>query len=95
VKDAVDAYLSLMSGGATGEAYNVCSGVGTSVRQLAAVVLARMGKQAEVRSAAAFSRPVDVPIQVGSNAKLRRATGWIPRLTRDDIIDDLIHAATH
>ena len=42
----------------------------------------------------ALSRPVDVPILVGSNAKLRRATGWAPALTRDDIIDDLIHAAT-
>jgi GDP-4-dehydro-6-deoxy-D-mannose reductase len=37
---------------------------------------------------------VDVPVQVGSNSKLRRATGWTPRRTRDDIIDDLIHAAT-
>jgi len=37
---------------------------------------------------------VDVPVLVGANAKLRRATGWTPRFTRDDIIDDLIHAAT-
>jgi len=29
-----------------------------------------------------------------SNAKLRRATGWTPRRTREDIIDDLINAAT-
>jgi GDP-4-dehydro-6-deoxy-D-mannose reductase len=95
VKDAVDAYLSLMSNGAAGEAYNVCSGTGISVRQLATTVLARMGKQAEIRSIPTLARSVDVPIQVGSNAKLRRATGWTPRFTRDDIIDDLIHAATH
>jgi hypothetical protein len=37
---------------------------------------------------------VDVPVQVGSNRKLRRATGWAPRRGRDAIIDDLIHAAT-
>jgi GDP-D-mannose dehydratase len=42
----------------------------------------------------ALARPVDVPVLVGANAKLRRATGWVPRFTRDDIIDDLIHAAT-
>jgi nucleoside-diphosphate-sugar epimerase len=35
-----------------------------------------------------------MPVQVGANAKLRRATGWAPRRTREDIIDDLIHAAT-
>jgi nucleoside-diphosphate-sugar epimerase len=33
-------------------------------------------------------------VQIGNNAKLRRATGWSPRHTREDIIDDLIHAAT-
>jgi GDP-4-dehydro-6-deoxy-D-mannose reductase len=95
VKDAVDAYLALLQDGATGEAYNVCSGIGTSVRALATAVLRRMGKEADIRSASAHVRPVDVPVQVGNNAKLRRATGWAPRLTRDDIIDDLIHAATH
>ena len=91
----MDAYLSLMSTGVAGQAYNVCSGVGTSVRDLAALVLARMGKQADIRRTSTLSRPVDVPTLVGSNAKLHRATGWTPRLTRDDIIDDLIHAATH
>jgi hypothetical protein len=37
---------------------------------------------------------VDVPVLVGNNSRLRRATGWAPSRTRDDIIDDLIHAAT-
>jgi GDP-4-dehydro-6-deoxy-D-mannose reductase len=95
VRDAVAAYLALFEQGATGEAYNVCSGQGTSVRGLAAAVLQRLGISADIATDPAHSRPVDVPVQVGSNAKLRRATGWAPRLTRDDIIDDLINAATH
>jgi GDP-4-dehydro-6-deoxy-D-mannose reductase len=94
VRDVVEAYLSLYTHGAVGEIYNVCSGEGVSVRALAQRVLLRAGRSAEVRSDPALARPVDVPIQVGSNAKLRRATGWTPRRTRDDIIDDLIHAAT-
>jgi GDP-4-dehydro-6-deoxy-D-mannose reductase len=95
VRDAVEAYLALLAHGATGEAYNVCSGIGVSVRALAAAVLQRLGTSAEIVSSPALARPVDVPVQVGNNAKLRRATSWAPRLTRDDIIDDLIHAATH
>ena len=94
VADVVDAYLSLRERGATGEAYNVCSGEGVSVRALAGAVLRRVGVDAEIRSAPALARSVDVPIQVGNNSKLRRATGWAPRRSRDDIIDDLIHAAT-
>ncbi|HEU4720696.1 MAG TPA: GDP-mannose 4,6-dehydratase [Gemmatimonadaceae bacterium] len=94
VSDVVDAYLALLELGAAGEAYNVCSGEGISVRALAESVLQRVGVSAEISTDPALSRPVDVPVQVGSNAKLRRATGWAPRHTREDIIDDLIHAAT-
>ena len=95
VSDVVDAYLLLAERGATGEAYNVCSGKGTSVRALSMAVLQRLGISADVGSDPALARPVDVPVLVGSNSKLRRATGWAPRRTCDDIIDDLIHAATH
>ena len=95
VSDVVDAYLLLAERGATGEAYNVCSGQGTSVRALSMAVLHRLGISAEIGSDRALARPVDVPVLVGSNSKLRRATGWAPHRTRDDIIDDLIHAATH
>jgi GDP-4-dehydro-6-deoxy-D-mannose reductase len=94
VEDVVAAYLALVERGAAGEAYNVCSGEGISVRALAESVLLRVGVSADISSDPALSRPVDVPIQVGNNAKLRRATGWAPRRTREDIIDDLIHAAT-
>jgi GDP-4-dehydro-6-deoxy-D-mannose reductase len=94
VRDVVEGYLALVGAGAAGDVYNVCSGEGVSVRALAQAVLRRVGISAEVTTMSTLSRPVDVPVQVGSNAKLRRATGWTPRLTRDDIIDDLIHAAT-
>ena len=94
VRDVVEAYLALVEHGSTGEAYNVSSGEGTSVRALAHAVLQRAGVQADVTTDPAFARPVDVPVQVGSNSKLRRATGWAPRRGRNDIIDDLIHAAT-
>jgi len=94
VDDVVDAYLSLVDRGTPGEVYNVCSGEGASIRALAESVLQRIGVPADISSDPALTRPVDVPVQIGSNAKLRHATGWTPRRTREDIIDDLIHAAT-
>jgi len=94
VSDVVSAYLALVEGGRVGEAYNVSSGTGVSVRALAHAVLQRVGASADLVTEAALARPVDVPVQVGSSSKLRRATGWAPARTRDDIIDDLIHAAT-
>jgi GDP-4-dehydro-6-deoxy-D-mannose reductase len=94
VEDVVNAYLSLVEKGIPGEVYNVCSGEGVSIRALAESVLQRIGVPADISSDPALTRPVDVPVQIGSNAKLRRTTGWTPRRTREDIIDDLIHAAT-
>jgi GDP-4-dehydro-6-deoxy-D-mannose reductase len=95
VADVVDAYLLLVERGMPGEVYNVCSGDGVSVRELAADVLLRAGVTADITTDAALVRGVDVPALVGSAAKLRQATGWRPTRTRTDIIDDLIHAPTY
>ena len=94
VADVVQAYLLLARGGSPGEVYNVCSGEGVSARELATEVLLRVGTTAEITTDPALVRGVDVPVLVGSPAKLQRATGWRPTRTRADIIDDLINAAT-
>lgn len=94
VADVVHAYLLLARKGEAGEVYNVCSGDGVSVRQLATEVLLRVGATAEITTDPALVRGVDVPVLVGSPAKLKSVTGWQPKHTRADIIDDLIHAAT-
>ncbi|HVZ77074.1 MAG TPA: GDP-mannose 4,6-dehydratase [Gemmatimonadaceae bacterium] len=94
VADVAEAYLRLLDRGTPGEAYNVCSGEGVSVRALAERVLQRAGVDAEILPDPALARAVDVPALVGSPAKLMQATGWRPQRTRDDIIDDLLHAAT-
>ena len=94
VEDVVAAYLALIDSGAPGEAYNVSSGEGITVRALAEAVLQRVGVSADISSDPVLTRPVDVPVQVGANAKLRGVTSWAPRRTREAIIDDLIHAAT-
>ena len=94
VADVVEAYLRLADKGAPGEVYNVCSGEGVSAGELAREVLLRVGLNAEITIDPALVRGVDVPVLVGSPAKLARTTGWRPTHSRSDIIDDLIHAAT-
>ncbi|MDQ3950152.1 MAG: GDP-mannose 4,6-dehydratase [Gemmatimonadota bacterium] len=95
VEDVAAAYIALAARGVPGEVYNVCSGEGVAVGQLAADVLQRVGVGADITTDPSLVRPVDLPALVGSPEKLRRATGWSPRRTRADIIDDLIHAQTH
>lgn len=95
VADVVRAYLQLTRHGRPGEVYNVCSGAGVSVHQLAEEVLLQVGIAAEITTDPALVRGVDVPVLVGSPQKLQAATGWQPTQTRADIIHDLIHASTH
>lgn len=92
VRDVVRAYLLLVDRGAPGEVYNVCSGTGQRVRDLATRVLAAIGADALVEVDPALVRRVEVPWLVGDSTKLRDATGWSPALSCDDIIADLIHA---
>src|SRR5207249_4082271 len=89
--------IALAERGAAGEVYNVASGIGTSVGELARRVLARAGLQAAVESDPALVRAADVPALVGDATKLRTATGWVPRRSLDDLLDDLItqHGSQH
>jgi GDP-4-dehydro-6-deoxy-D-mannose reductase len=93
VGDVVRAYLELALHGAPGEAYNVASGEGRSVGDLAALVLDRVGVTAELEPVPEYIRPVDLPVLVGDSTKLRAATGWRPRLGIELAIDQLIDAA--
>lgn len=94
VEDVVSAYISLVSRGRPGEVYNVCSGVGVRVGDLAAEVLAAAGVRSPLEVDPALQRAVDVPVLIGSNAKLRAATGWTPLKSRSAIIQDLLDAAS-
>lgn len=90
VDDAVTAYLALAERGVPCEAYNVCSGIGVSVRELVTAALERAGITAEIVPDPALQRPADMPVLVGSPAKLIAATGWRPTKTYKDIFVDLI-----
>ncbi len=95
VSDVVSAYISLCRQGTPGEVYNVASGQGWSVAQVVERVLQRVGVDAPVVQDPALVRAVDVPSLVGDPLKLQHATDWRATHSIDDIIDDLIHAATH
>jgi GDP-4-dehydro-6-deoxy-D-mannose reductase len=93
VADVVAAYVALAERGRPGEIYNVATGVGRSVGEVAQRVLDRVGVDARLESDPALVRPADVPVLVGSPAKIAAHTGWAPRRPFDTLVDDLVASA--
>jgi GDP-4-dehydro-6-deoxy-D-mannose reductase len=93
VRDVVRAYALLAHHGAPGEVYNVCSGVGVRVGDVAARLLARARRPLRVVTTRNLVRAVDVPVLVGDPAKLVDATGWQPEHDLDDTLDAVLAEA--
>jgi GDP-4-dehydro-6-deoxy-D-mannose reductase len=93
VRDIVRAYRLLVVSGTAGDVYNVCSGVGFAVRDIAQRLLALASYPLELRVDPALARPADVPVLVGDPSKLVAATGWQPRHTIDETLGDMLAAA--
>ncbi len=90
VRDVVRAYLMLLEKGEPGQAYNVCSGRGLSIREVLDLLLASSSALVEVRIDQQRLRPADVPAQVGDPSRLRAATGWQPRIPIAETLRDLL-----
>jgi GDP-4-dehydro-6-deoxy-D-mannose reductase len=93
VRDVVRAYRLLVLHGTAGDVYNVCSGAGFTVREVAQRLLVKATRPLELRTDPALSRPADVPVLVGDPSKLIAATGWQPTHTLDDTLTDMLTAA--
>jgi GDP-4-dehydro-6-deoxy-D-mannose reductase len=93
VRDVVRAYRLLVEHGVAGDVYNVCSGTGVAVREVATRLLEKSTRPLELRVDPAFARPADVPYLVGDPSKLIAATGWQPTHTLDDTLTDMLTAA--
>jgi GDP-4-dehydro-6-deoxy-D-mannose reductase len=93
VRDVVRAYRLLAERGVPGEAYNVCSGTGVSVGDVANRLLRLSERGLRITVDPALLRPVDVPRLVGDPAKLQAATGWEPAIPLEHTLRDVLEAA--
>jgi GDP-4-dehydro-6-deoxy-D-mannose reductase len=93
VRDVVRAYRLLVELGTPGEAYNVCSGRGVSVQEVADAMLAMSDAPLELLVDPELVRTVDVPRLVGSPARLCAATGWEPVIPLDETLRDVLASA--
>jgi len=92
VRDVVRAYRLLVERGRAGEVYNVCSGRGVAVADLARRLLEVAGADLSFETDPELMRPVDVPVLIGDNRRIIRATGWTPEIDLDDTLRDVVRS---
>lgn len=90
VRDVVRAYFALLEHGRAGEVYNVCSGVGISIREVLEALIGLSGGGVLIHVDPALMRPADIPALVGDPGRLREATGFEPRHTLDHALRALL-----
>jgi GDP-4-dehydro-6-deoxy-D-mannose reductase len=90
VRDVVRAYVALAEKGKAGQVYNICNGHSHSMQSFVGklIQMARIKIQIEVDQTR--FRPIDLPRLVGENSALRKATGWKPYFSMDEMLESVL-----
>ena len=92
VRDVVRAYRLILTKGEGGNAYNVCSGIGRKIQDLATALLSQIDSELNLKVDPKLHRPSDTPVLIGDYSKLQKQTGWEPRIEFDQTIKDTIES---
>ena len=90
VRDIVQAYILVMERGRVGEVYNAGSGTTASMQAVLDRLLALAEVQVEVRRQEELMRRRESSAVRCDAGKLRRETGWAPRISLDQTLRDTL-----
>jgi GDP-4-dehydro-6-deoxy-D-mannose reductase len=94
VRDVVAAYIALADRGVGGEIYNVCSGQAVKMREVLRRLVNIAGVPVEIREDPELMRASgEVLRSVGDPSKLKRTTGWSPRISLADSLREVYEEA--
>ncbi len=89
VRDAVQVYELLLQKGRSGEVYNLGSGQGVALQTILDILISMAQKPVEVAVDPARLRPVDVPVFVAGNQKIKDL-GWRPQIELRQTLADVL-----
>jgi GDP-4-dehydro-6-deoxy-D-mannose reductase len=93
VRDVVRAFVQAVVGGLPGEAYNIGSGVATSISDVAATLASMATTAVAFRPVHRRFRALDVEMTQADASKLRAATGWAPTIPMEQSLADALQHA--
>ena len=91
VRDVVRAYDGLLKKGRKGEIYNICRGVGYSLKELIQQMLSILDMEVLTEVDQKLIRPNDNKVIIGSNEKIKRDIGWVPEIPLRRSLEDVIN----
>ena len=80
----------LLETGKIGEVYNIGSGKAIKVSEILQKLVNMSKKEIEIKIDPNKFRPVDVPLVVCDNSKIKRDTGWYPTISIDKTLKDVL-----
>jgi GDP-4-dehydro-6-deoxy-D-mannose reductase len=93
VRDVVRAYRLILRDGRSGEAYNVGSGRGVSVRELFELVCREVDVEVRLSVEPSRVRATDIPYLVADAGKVHRELGWEPKIPLAQTIKEMLETA--
>jgi len=90
VRDVVRAYFLLLHKGKSGEIYNICSGIGTSIKDILNNIINILKIEVDIVVDKDLIRPADNKIIIGSNDKIKNDVGWEINISLEQSIIDVI-----
>lgn len=90
VRDMVKAYILAMTQGESGEIYNIGTGTGHTIREVAEILQRHAQLKFTILEKPELSRPSDVPSLVANPHKFTRLTLWQPTISLERTVSDIL-----
>jgi GDP-4-dehydro-6-deoxy-D-mannose reductase len=90
VRDITRGYWLLMKRGKAGEAYNICSGKAHSIKNVLKTLISLSKSKIKVKADAKKNRPAEISILVGDNSRMKKVTGWKPKIPIEKTLEDTL-----
>lgn len=89
IRDVCAGYQAILEKGDPGEAYNLCSGRATHLKEVVQALVDIAGIEVQFQFSEGRLAPMDIPYQCGSYEKLKAKTGWEPNVSLQDSLAEI------
>lgn len=95
VRDVVRAYSLVIDKGIVGDVYNIGSGVSYTIKEILEKLLSLTTHTITIQKDLSLYRPSDSLDKICNNAKVKKITGWTPKISLEDSLKDTLDYWRH